>query len=184
MRKIKSKTRLAIALLIGGFVLASMMLSKAIGAPRISTSASADLKEKYENVFVDVENRAAAVWLNGYMHDKNGNRIGYVGIYAGLSVYTDANQQLVAYYYADATSQIVDINLNGRANAWVKVPDKARVGQGHDIMVGRNHPENSVTVSDRNTIPANLAGGKAMRASAAFGHEGARVSVRCDVTGI
>ena len=184
MRKIKSKTRLAIALLIGGFVLASMMLSKAIGAPRISTSASADLKEKYENVFVDVENRAAAVWLNGYMHDKNGNRIGYVSIYAGLSVYEDANQQLVAYYYADATSQIVDTNLNGRANAWVKVPDKPRVGQGQDIMVGRNHPANSVTVSASNTIPANLAGGKAMRASAAFGHDGARVSVRCDVTGI
>lgn len=91
MRKIKFRTSLAIALLISGFVLASLMLSKAIGAPQVTTSASPDLKEKYENVFVDEDNRTAAVWLSGYMHDENGNRVGHVGIKAPENSSTDPN---------------------------------------------------------------------------------------------
>lgn len=102
----------------------------------------------------------------------------------GGSVFTE-NNQLVVYYYADASSGISDADHNGRANAWCKVPDKAQAGLGHDVDVGHGAPINYISAWSSNTINAQLAGGKAIRAGAALKTPGRpRVSVRIDVRGI
>lgn len=183
MQKFKSKTLLAMALLlIGGFVLGSTILPNAIGDPVVNTTVSPDLVDVFEDEFVDEDNGAAAVWLSGYHEDPNGNRVGSVSTYVGASLVNEND----LYCYADASSGLSDEDINARANAWVKVPDKPKKSHPHgdgDVDIGVDHLIFSISAWDSNTINAHDAPGEAMRASAALKTAGRpRVSVRIDVT--
>ena len=183
MKKIKTNPQLAIALfLIGGFVLAGTILPNAIGDPVVETTVSPDLVDVFEDEFVDEDTGAAAVWLSGYHEDPNGNRVGSVITYVGASLINEND----LYCYADASSGLSDQNINAKANAWVKVPEKQRKNHGHgngDVDIGVDHLIYSISAWDSNTINADDAPGKAMRASAALQTAGRpRVSVRIDVT--
>ena len=184
-QKGKSKSRVLpviTLLLVSGFVFTVTMLSKAIGDPEVTFTTGGPIQDVYKKKFVDEENGAAAAWLNGW-RVFDGEKIGSVSTYIGASVYTDENDQLVVYYYADANSGISHSDFHGSANAWVSVPNKPQVGGG-DKKVGKGFPITSVSAWDSNTIDANLAGGKSMTASAALSAKGARVSVKIHATGI
>ena len=182
-QRVKSQTLLAITLLlVGGFVLGGTVLPNAIGAPVVDTSKSPELVDVFEDEVVDEDNGTAAVWLSGYHEDPNGNRVGSVSTYVGASLINEND----LYCYADASSGLSDQNINAKANAWVKVPDKLKKNHGHgdgDVDIGVDHLIYSISAWDSNTINAHDAPGKAMRASAALKTAGRpRVSVRIDVT--
>ncbi len=183
LKKVHSKNGPTIALLlVGAFLFTTTILPKAIGVPEVTFEHSDNLENKYQDLFVDRENGTAAAWLSGYrVH--NGLQIGHVATYIGASLVRQNNQDFI-YYYADASSGIVHSNFNGRANAWVKVPDKPRVGLGADRNLGKGFPITHISEWDSNTINKNLVGGKSMTASAALSAKQARVTVKIRARGI
>lgn len=183
MQRISLKTLLTLALLlISVFAFVVTILPNAIGDPVVDTDASPDLVDVFEDQFVDEDNDAAAVWLSGYHVDLDGDRVGSVSTYVGASLVNEND----LYCYADASSGLSDEDINARANAWVKVPDKLRKSHPHgngDVDIGVDHLISSISAWDSNTINAELVPGKAMRASAALKTAGKpRVSVRIDIT--
>jgi len=106
MRKLKVKSILGIALMLGLFLLGGTIFLKGIGAEPVyfdldySSSGPIDVREGDDQGWVDAEIVEGAVYLLGYLLDDDGNEIGYVNITGGVRLESDGRYYV--YGSADA----------------------------------------------------------------------------------
>lgn len=199
--KNQKRVQLAIALLIGMFILGGTLLNIAIG----QDDPNFDRTIYFDEFGNEVEEEDAVVTLNlvadafggttdsGHSIDiagesasvsisgeriVDGVTIGSISISGGVYAYTDDT----FCYYGSAYS-IINGDNTGKANAWVRINgeqlDHSR-GRG-DVDVGGYYPSH---VSAWHLIEQDNLGGNNVSAGAALGFQGVRVNVRFDVSGV
>ena len=183
LKKVSLKSRIAIALLlIGSCVLTATIIPKAFGQNidfDISFSTTGDIKDVVKDSarqqFAEDEGYISA-WIYGYRVDDNGDVLGIVECNIVATRFNQDNVNYVNFFgYAD--SRLLSRDLKGKANAWVKLPNRNKVGPGGDVDVG-NPNLHYLRIEDSYTVRSDQARGRRMEASAALSVKKARVSVK------
>ena len=138
-------------------------------------------KDKYENRISEDEAYASA-WIYGYRVDENGDVLGSVECNVGASQYNNQDGVNVVQFYAYADSRLLDWDLKGTANAWVKLPNRVRAGPGRDVDIGNGHPSHYLRTEDSYIVNTNQVRGRRIEASAKLRVK--KATVRVQVTAV
>lgn len=202
MRKNQIGIQLALALLVGVFILGGVLFNIAIGEDdpnfekTIYFDAFGNEVEEGDAVAslylfagnfggttdhsytVNPAGKSASVYISGE-RIVDGVSIGSVSISGGVYAYTDDT----LCYYADAYSSINGDNT-GRGNAWVRIngqqPDHSRGGRG-DVDLGGYYPS---YVSAWHLIEKENPGGNTVRAGAKLRFDRVAVRVEFEASGV
>lgn len=182
MRKLKSKSLFAIALLLlSGFVLGGTLLSKAIGA-NISFTIDGPASNLWWDPGANWDNHKAysGVYIYASRIGNNGEIIGTLGVSGGRYPIFNEDEELTKHEYVACAYAC---GAKGRANAWVQVPGK---GKAHDQGGPGDAPviNSCMDASDSCIRWAWGAGLRSMSGSAAHSAEGARVTIGFSASGI
>ena len=185
LKKINSKRSLTIALLlIGSCFLTTAIIQNALGIDirfdyTFTPGGSVEdvVKGKAEERR-DEDHAHASAWMYGYRVDENGDVLGSVECNIGAQQYNDQNGDNVVLFWGYADSRLLDWDLTGKGNAWVKLPGRARVGPGREVDIGDGHPLHYVHTDDSYTVLTHQVQGRRIEASARLRVNGGFASVK------
>ena len=126
----------------------------------------------------DDRNSYASAWIEGYRIDDNGDVLDKVDCNIGAQQYDNHNGDNVVTFCGGADSRLLDWDLKGKGNAWVKLPGRRRVGPGKEVDIGKGHDKHYVYTNDSYTLLADQIQGRRAEASAKVRVFGTYASVK------